>query len=138
MAALTTPFAPAGVRGPTARAMSSRSISQRVPAAGARVQPRKVNVAVRAAEGSIREQAGRRAPLEKNSLFNAKYVPFAGDSSEEYSLDEVIYRSQSGGLLDVQHDMEALAIYPPEYWQPPAALGPAPGGHHRVQNGNGL
>ena len=60
MAALTTPFAPAGVRGPTARAMSSRSISQRVPAAGARVQPRKVNVAVRAAEGSIREQAGRR------------------------------------------------------------------------------
>ena len=60
MAALTTPFAPAGVRGPTARAMSSRSISQRVPAAGARVQPRKVNVAVRAAKGSIREQAGRR------------------------------------------------------------------------------
>ena len=164
MAALTTPFAPAGVRGPTARAMSSRSISQRVPAAGARVQPRKVNVAIRAAQGSIREQAGRRgaytpdvpslvasrliqhktlfaenlraiesetprrvltsslprrvsAPLEKNSLFNAKYVPFAGDSSEEYSLDEVIYRSQSGGLLDVQHDMEALAIYPPEYWK---------------------
>ena len=164
MAALTTPFAPAGVRGPTARAMSSRSISRHVPAAGARVQPRKVNVAIRAAQGSIREQAGRRgaytpdvpslvasrliqhktlfaenlraiesetprrvltsslprrvsAPLEKNSLFNAKYVPFAGDSSEEYSLDEVIYRSQSGGLLDVQHDMEALAIYPPEYWK---------------------
>ena len=167
MAALTTPLAPAGVRGPTARAMSSRSISQRVPAAGARVQPRKANVAVRAAANSIREQAGRRgaytpdvplarspmrdtshstqnparrkpasdrfetprrvltsslhprvsAPLEKNSLFNAKYVPFAGDSSEEYSLDEVIYRSQSGGLLDVQHGMEALAIYPPEYWK---------------------
>ena len=36
---------------------------------------------------------------------------------EEYSLDEVIYRSQNGGLLDVQHDMEALAIYPPEYWK---------------------
>ena len=29
----------------------------------------------------------------------------------------MIYRSQSGGLLDVQHDMEALAIYPPEYWK---------------------
>ena len=55
------------------------------------------------------------APLEKNSLFNAKYVPFAGDSSEEYSLDEVIYRSQSGGLLDVQHDMEAPIT--PEYWK---------------------
>ena len=49
MAALATPLAPAGVRGPTARAMSSRSISQRVPAAGARVQPRKANVTVRAA-----------------------------------------------------------------------------------------
>lgn len=79
MAALTTPFAPAGVRGPTARAMSSRSISQRVPAAGARVQPRKVNVAVRAAEGSIREQAGRRGAytpdipsLDPRVSFNTK------------------------------------------------------------------
>ncbi len=57
-------------------------------------------------------------PLEKNSLFNAKYTPFnKGDSGEEYSLDEVIYRSKNGGLLDVEHDMEALAIYPPEYWK---------------------
>ena len=56
-------------------------------------------------------------PLENSKLFNAKFVPFAGDSGEEYSLDEVIYRSQNGGLLDVQHDMEALAIYPPEYWK---------------------
>lgn len=26
-------------------------------------------------------------------------------------------RSKNGGLLDVQHDMEALAIYGPEYWK---------------------
>lgn len=57
------------------------------------------------------------APLENSNLFNAKFVPFSGDSNESYSLDEVIYRSQNGGLLDVQHDMEALAIYPPEYWK---------------------
>ena len=54
---------------------------------------------------------------EKANLFNAKFTPFAGDASEEYSLDEIIYRSKSGGLLDVTHDMEALSIYPPEYWK---------------------
>jgi hypothetical protein len=29
----------------------------------------------------------------------------------------VWFRSKNGGLLDVQHDMEALAIYGPEYWK---------------------
>lgn len=58
MAALTTPLAPSGVDG--ARSMSFRSISTRVPVAGARVLPRKANVAVRAEGSSIREQAGRR------------------------------------------------------------------------------
>ena len=64
------------------------------------------------------------APLEKGHLFNARYVPFqavasgTGRRSEEtYSLDEVVYRSRDGGLLDVEHDMEALAIYGPEYWR---------------------
>jgi len=72
-----------------------------------------------ASASNIREQAaGRRAAVEKNNLFNAKYVPFSAESKgEEYSLDEVIYRSKNGGLLDVEHDMEALAIYPPEYWK---------------------
>lgn len=38
------------------------------------------------------------APVEKSNLFNAKYVPFSAESKgEEYSLDEVIYRSQNGG-----------------------------------------
>ena len=64
------------------------------------------------------------APLEKGHLFNARYVPFqavasgTGRASDEtYSLDEVVYRSRDGGLLDVEHDMEALAIYGPEYWR---------------------
>lgn len=29
----------------------------------------------------------------------------------------VASRSAEGGLLDVQHDMEALAIYDPDYWK---------------------
>ena len=44
----------------------------------------------------------------ESTLFNCKYVPFAGDQNEEYSIDDVIYRSKNGGLLDVQHDMEPL------------------------------
>ena len=65
------------------------------------------------------------APLEKSHLFNARYVPFADvasganlkNSQEAYDLDEVLYRARDGGLLDVSHDMEALAIYGPEYWK---------------------
>ena len=46
-------------------------------------------------------------------MFNAKFVPFDDiynntSSGEEYSLDEVVYRSKSGGLLDIQHDIGAL------------------------------
>lgn len=40
-----------------------------------------------------------------------------GTAPETYSLDEVIYRANDGSLLDVEHDMEALAIYGPEYWR---------------------
>lgn len=62
------------------------------------------------------------APLEKSNLFNARYVPFKKIQSgspvdEHYSLDEVTYRAKDGGLLDVEHDMESLAIYGPEYWK---------------------
>jgi hypothetical protein len=62
------------------------------------------------------------APLESSHLFEAKYIPFSDvksgvRSTEEYSLDEVVYRAEDGGLLDVEHNMEALAIYGPEYWK---------------------
>lgn len=55
-------------------------------------------------------------------MFNSRFVPFTDVSSgtrsgEEYSLDQVIYRSGDGGLLDVDHDMEALGIYSPQYWK---------------------
>ncbi|KAL0354510.1 UNVERIFIED_CONTAM: Threonine synthase, chloroplastic [Sesamum radiatum] len=47
------------------------------------------------------------------------YVPFNAEpaSTESYSLDEIVYRSRSGGLLDVQHDMEALKKFDGEYWR---------------------
>ena len=61
-------------------------------------------------------------PLDKAHTFNAKFVPFADVQSqkmsgETYSLDDIVYRSRDGGLLDVQHDMAALAQYGPEYWR---------------------
>ncbi|KAH6761650.1 Pyridoxal-5'-phosphate-dependent enzyme family protein [Perilla frutescens var. hirtella] len=54
--------------------------------------------------------------------FSAKYVPFtsistATPTSESYSLDEVIYRSSDGGLLDVHHDMDALRQFDGRYWR---------------------
>eukprot|EP00887_Chlorella_sp_A99_P004129 scaffold23.g4129.t1 len=72
--------------------------------------------------GDIRTDAVERASHEAHEPFNAKYVPFtsvrSGQSSgEEYSLDEVIYRASDGGLLDVRHDMEALAKYDAAHWK---------------------
>ena len=81
------------------------------------------NVAPAATEAKdIRMDARRRAPLEKAFLFNAKFVPFADvaarrASTEVYTLEDVVYRSKDGGLLDVAHDMESLAIYGPEHWK---------------------
>ncbi|KAL5727958.1 threonine synthase [Ranunculus cassubicifolius] len=51
--------------------------------------------------------------------FSANFVPFNADpgSTEHYSLDEILYRSRSGGLLDVQHDMEALKKFDAKYWK---------------------
>eukprot|EP01025_Chloroclados_australasicus_P033726 TRINITY_DN3445_c0_g1_i1.p1 TRINITY_DN3445_c0_g1~~TRINITY_DN3445_c0_g1_i1.p1 ORF type:complete len:493 (-),score=47.48 TRINITY_DN3445_c0_g1_i1:599-2077(-) len=54
--------------------------------------------------------------------FHAKFVPFNDISverlsGEEYSLDDVVYRSSEGGLLDVYHDMDKLKNFGPEYWK---------------------
>ncbi|KAG7023681.1 hypothetical protein SDJN02_14707, partial [Cucurbita argyrosperma subsp. argyrosperma] len=75
----------------------------------------------RSADENIKDEARRHraASGEDRSNFSAKYVPFnaGADSSEWYSLDEVVYRSRSGGLLDVQHDMEALKKFDGAYWR---------------------
>ncbi|KFK41704.1 hypothetical protein AALP_AA2G162000 [Arabis alpina] len=70
----------------------------------------------RPAEENIRDEARRRPQLQNLS---ARYVPFNAppSSTESYSLDEIVYRSQSGGLLDVQHDLTALKNYDGEFWR---------------------
>jgi len=67
---------------------------------------------------NIREEA-RVLGTGVSQGFSAKYVPFCSGSKtdEEYSLDEVVYRSRSGALLDVQHDMDALKRYDGKYWR---------------------
>ncbi|KAL6144502.1 hypothetical protein ACLB2K_055194 [Fragaria x ananassa] len=71
---------------------------------------------------NIRDDAHRHNTTHPHH-FSAKYVPFNSSSSndtsssESYSLDEIVYRSQSGGLLDVQHDMSALKNYDGRYWR---------------------
>ncbi|CAI5509903.1 unnamed protein product, partial [Closterium sp. Naga37s-1] len=63
---------------------------------------------------------GKKAELESpQNVFSAKYVPFCPEqkATEEYSLDEVIYTSKDGLLLDVQHDYEALKRYDAAYWK---------------------
>ncbi|KAI7725288.1 hypothetical protein M8C21_002679 [Ambrosia artemisiifolia] len=58
-----------------------------------------------------------RQPIPSLLPFSAKYVPFNTVSNESYSLDEIIYRSSSGGLLDVQHDLNALKQFDGKYWR---------------------
>lgn len=67
---------------------------------------------------NIREEA-RVLGTGVSQGFSAKYVPFSPGSKtdEEYSLDEVVYRSRSGALLDVHHDMDALKRYDGKYWR---------------------
>ncbi|KAL3691319.1 hypothetical protein R1sor_004970 [Riccia sorocarpa] len=67
----------------------------------------------------IKEEARRHNRNEPCTTFSAKYVPFTPGivSSEEYSLDEVIYRSKTGALLDVEHDLCALKKYDANYWK---------------------
>ncbi|XP_058756438.1 threonine synthase, chloroplastic-like [Vicia villosa] len=66
---------------------------------------------------NIKDKA-RRHPTATNN-FTAKYVPFGSsfDSDESYSLDEIVYRSKSGALLDVHHDMDALSKFDGAYWR---------------------
>ena len=59
---------------------------------------------------------------EGDKSFSSQYVPFSDvqaqrRTSERYSLDEVRYLANDGGLLDVEHNMEALAKYSPEHWK---------------------
>ncbi|KAK9101458.1 hypothetical protein Scep_024888 [Stephania cephalantha] len=80
----------------------------------------------RPADQNIREEARRRhhSSPSPHHNFSAKYVPFtphattsSSSSPESYSLDEIVYRSRSGSLLDVQHDLSALQKFDGQYWK---------------------
>ncbi|PKN53893.1 MAG: threonine synthase [Deltaproteobacteria bacterium HGW-Deltaproteobacteria-14] len=49
--------------------------------------------------------------------FSASYVCFDGCEGETYSLDEVVYRCSNGGLLDVEHDLDALRTRSGAAWR---------------------
>jgi threonine synthase len=59
------------------------------------------------------------AVLEPEAMgYSARYVCFNGCPGETYSLDEVVYHCRKcGGLLDVEHDMAALAEREPAAWR---------------------
>lgn len=77
------------------------------------------NRRARPGEENIRQEAARLHGSGTSQEFSAKYVPFCPGTTtdEEYSLDEIVYRSRSGALLDVQHNMEALKRYDGQYWR---------------------
>lgn len=59
----------------------------------------------------------RREMTFSDDPFSARYVAFDEDDRSTYGLDEIVYRAQNGGLLEVEHDMDALRRYSPEEWR---------------------
>ena len=80
---------------------------------------RRVGARDRPVEDNIRYEARQHRLIDggSSSKFSAKYIPFnTGQYSvESYSLNEIINRSNFGGLLDIQHDMDTLKMYDVAY-----------------------
>ncbi|RWR91066.1 threonine synthase, chloroplastic-like protein [Cinnamomum micranthum f. kanehirae] len=66
---------------------------------------------------NIREETHHHNSSHKNHSFSAKYVPFNAfpSTEEEHSLDDIIYSSRSGSLLDISHNMDALHKFDGKY-----------------------
>lgn len=56
-------------------------------------------------------------PSMEEVKFDAWYGAFDSDDDSRYSLDEVVFRGKKGGLLEVEHDMDALRRFSPEEWR---------------------
>ncbi|KAI5065260.1 hypothetical protein GOP47_0019955 [Adiantum capillus-veneris] len=78
-----------------------------------------LNASKKRNSNSIKDEARRHCLSEPPTTFSAKYVPFSPyePTDESYSLDEIVYRSKDGKLLDVQHDMDALRKFDGKYWK---------------------
>jgi threonine synthase len=59
----------------------------------------------------------RRQMTFEDYPFSARYGAFDEGDDSSYGLDEIVYRSGNGGLLEVEHDMEALRSVGPEEWK---------------------
>ncbi|CAI5991620.1 unnamed protein product [Closterium sp. NIES-64] len=103
------------------KALARQSKHRAVVSTGVRVVAEAADstVVTQKKEGDFRHEAPRQELESPQNVFSAKYVPFSPDQkpTEEYSLDEVIYTSKDGLLLDVQHDYEALKRYDAAYWK---------------------
>lgn len=49
--------------------------------------------------------------------FNARYTAFDVDDPSTFDLSEIVYRAEKGGLLEVTHDLNALARYSAQQWR---------------------
>lgn len=49
--------------------------------------------------------------------FSAQYRAFDEDDPSEFSLNDIVYRATNGGLLEVEHNMDALRRYDPSQWR---------------------
>ncbi|KAH7276400.1 hypothetical protein KP509_39G005500 [Ceratopteris richardii] len=78
-----------------------------------------LNGAKKVSSENIKDEARRLQLSHPPTTFSAKYVPFSPHepTDESHSLDEIIYRSKDGKLLDVQHDMDALKKFDGTYWK---------------------
>jgi threonine synthase len=66
----------------------------------------------------LTDEEKRRSMTFSDYPFSAKYRAFdAENDKSEYELDKIVYRAGGGGLLEVEHDMDALRRYSPEEWR---------------------
>ncbi|KAA8497878.1 Threonine synthase, chloroplastic [Porphyridium purpureum] len=108
-------------------ATNHAAVSMRPRARGALAQQKDVKVNMTLSEPKAGQSYWKLSDDEKRSwmqfqrrgeqVFNAKYKAFDEDDNSEYALTDIVYRAEKGGLLEVQHDMEALASRSPEEWK---------------------
>lgn len=56
-------------------------------------------------------------PDNDTQTFNAWYSAFNQDDDSTFQLNDIVYRAQGGGLLEVEHDMDALRRFDPSQWK---------------------
>lgn len=49
--------------------------------------------------------------------FNAHYAAFDESDHSTFKLDDIVYRAENGGLLEVVHDLDALQRYDAKQWR---------------------